>query len=109
MANKNFNKPVSSSRYLQFTPIDIHELEKTIETKGKYNCDVNYDIPLIIILEYLKKAVKIVENTDSYTEYLLFETFGNKKLYNKTPPGTIRVYAKSLICFWNGRNWRKLK
>lgn len=58
----------------------------------------------------LSKAIKIVENTEEYTKYLLQETFGDesdKKFF--TPPGTVRFYSQDLICFFNGKSWRHLK
>ena len=102
-------EPISSDRYLQFTPRDKNRIERLAETKGKYNQPSNIGVAFITILDRLKKAIKIVENTEEYTEYLLFETFGDKKSYTKIPPGTIRVYGKTLICFFNGRTWRQLK
>jgi len=100
---------ISSDNYLQFTPRDINKLQNIIEAKGRYAHYVNHGVPYVQILGYLEKAIKIVKNTEDYTEYLLFEAFGDKKAYNKLPPGTIRIYAKTLVCFWNGRTWRKLK
>ena len=102
-------EPISSDRYLQFTPRDKNRLENLVETKGRYNHYSNIRVPLITILGKLEKAIRIVENTEEYTEYLLFETFGDKRSYKKMPPGTIRVYGKTLICFFNGRTWRQLK
>ncbi len=58
----------------------------------------------------LQKALKIVENTEEYANYLLEETFngGNSRKYS-TPPGTVRFYSQDLICFYNGKTWRKIK
>jgi hypothetical protein len=62
------------------------------------------------VYRLLSKAVKIVENTEEYTSYILQETFGedeNKKYF--TPPGTVRFYSQDLICFFNGKSWKHLK
>ena len=59
------------------------------------------------VFRILEKAIKIVENTEQYTEYLLSETFGEPK-FIINPPGTVRIYSQDLICFYNGKNWRKL-
>lgn len=59
------------------------------------------------VYKLLEKAVKIVENTEQYTEYLLNSTFGEQK-FIINPPGTVRFYSQDLICFYNGKNWRKL-
>lgn len=60
--------------------------------------------------DLLKKATNIVESTEEYASYLLAETFGdqkNKKFF--LAPGTIRFYSQDLICFFNGKTWKKLK
>ena len=62
------------------------------------------------VYSLLKKAVKIVESTEEYASYLLERTFGDEssKKYS-TPPGTVRFYSQDLICFYNGKTWRKIK
>jgi len=59
------------------------------------------------VFMFLDKAIKIVENTEQYTEYLLNDTFGEQK-FIINPPGTVRFYSQDLICFYNGKSWRKL-
>lgn len=59
------------------------------------------------VFKILEKSVKIVENTEQYTEYLLNDTFGEQK-FIINPPGTVRFYSQDLICFYNGKSWRKL-
>ena len=59
------------------------------------------------VFMFLDKAIKIVENTEQYTEYLLNEAFGEQK-FIINPPGTVRFYSQDLICFYNGKTWRKL-
>jgi len=100
---------IRSDKYVEFKPGHISHIKKRIAVKGKYYVDRYTIIPLKQTLDLLEKAISIVENTEEYTEYLIFDTFGDKKSYNKTPPGTIRIYSKTLFCFFNGRCWRKLK
>ena len=100
-------RSVQSAEYAQFKPCSLLELNRIIEEKSKYK--EIFGVPAITVLTTLQKAIKIVENTEEYTEYLLFSTFGTKEAYNKIPPGTIRIYDKNLFCFFNGRYWRKLK
>lgn len=97
----------SSDHYAQFKPNQLGFLKKTVEDKGKYKSI--HGIAVISVISLLKKAVGIVENTEEYTEYLLLDTFGDGSSYNKVPPGTIRIFNPSLVCFFNGRTWRKLK
>lgn len=59
------------------------------------------------VYQILEKAIKIVENTEQYTEYLLSQTFGEPK-FIINPPGTVRFYSQDLICFYTGKNWRKI-
>lgn len=64
------------------------------------------------IYDLLQKAVSIVENTEEYTNYLLEDTFvdsENKSHKYSIPPGTVRFYSQDLICFFNGKTWKKLK
>lgn len=98
---------ISSDHYAQFKPNQLGDLKETIANKGKYKSI--HGLAAISVVHLLQKAVKIVENTEEYTEYLLFDTFGDKTTYNKVPPGTIRIFNQSLVCFFNGRTWRKLK
>jgi hypothetical protein len=108
---------ISSNRYLQFSPDKLSYLEGIITTKSKYyplcvkaDDSTNvFTIPCISAFNYLSKAIKIVENTEEYTEYLLIRSFGDGEVYKKTPPGSIRIYEKNLVCFYNGKTWRKLK
>lgn len=100
---------IRSDKYIELKPAHLSHLKERIELKGKYYIEKPALIPLVEILRLLEKAVSIVENTEEYTEYLIFDTFGDKKSYNKVPPGTIRIYSKTLFCFFNGRCWRKLK
>lgn len=60
------------------------------------------------VYELLSKALRIVENTEEYTEYVFNKTFGENKHYY-TPPGTVRFYSPDLICFFNGKACRKIK
>lgn len=62
------------------------------------------------IHDLLSKSLSIVESTEEHALYILNEAFsdGKDKKYS-TPPGTLRIYADDLICFYNGKTWRKLK
>lgn len=62
------------------------------------------------VYDLLTKAVNIVKDTEEYVTYQLNEAFGDgKNKHYSTPPGTVRIYAQDLICFYNGKTWRKLK
>jgi hypothetical protein len=62
------------------------------------------------VYNLLSKAVSIVKDTEEYTDYLLTEMFDDSKhKHYSTPPGTVRFYANDLICFYNGKVWRKIK
>ena len=98
---------ISSDHYAQFRPNQLGFIKDIIREKGKYKSVKG--IAAVSVLSLLQKAIKIVENTEEYTEYLLYDTFSDKNVYNKVPPGTIRIFSPKLICFFNGRTWRKLK
>lgn len=62
------------------------------------------------VYDLLTKALSIVKDTEEYVTYQLNQTFGNNKDKSySTPPGTVRIYDHDLICFYNGKTWRKLK
>lgn len=117
---------VSSDQYHQIKPYHKSKIEEKIAKDGKFapffNKKLEYSKSLVFpayncitfsnieVLSMLKKAVQIVSNTEAYTEYLLEQNFGESKggfLY--APPGTVRIYSQNLICFYNGKTWRKLK
>ena len=62
------------------------------------------------MLTLLKKAIGAVEHTEEYAGYMLEKLFieDETKRYS-IPPGTIRLYSNDLICFYNGKVWRKIK
>lgn len=121
-----------SDVFAQIKPKHIHDLKEVIASSNK--CAyyqfygkvsrgyVSYDLDLqenvlnsahmlrftnIEVYQILEKAIKIVENTEQYVEYLLSETFGEPK-FVINPPGTVRFYSQDLICFYTGKNWRKI-
>jgi hypothetical protein len=72
-----------AAHWLRFTNLEVHEL--------------------------LNKAIGIVKDTEEYAEYILLEAFDDSKDKRySTPPGTVRFYAQDLICFYNGKAWRKI-
>lgn len=101
----------SSNDFVQLKPSALFALKEAMETKGKYSpvSQRLMTVPCVIAYKYLQKAINIVENTEEYAEYLLFRSFDQTGSYKKIPPGTIRIYGKDLVCFYNGRTWRKLK
>ena len=78
------SKEIYAAHYLNFTNQQIHDL--------------------------LSKSLSIVESTEEHALHILNEAFsdGKDKKYS-TPPGTLRIYANDLICFYNGKTWRKLE
>lgn len=115
---------VRSDVYVQLNPKKLSELRELVNSPSKYSYyRFNYSpgihgeqlIYAVTMLQFtnleifkiLEKAIKIVEDTEQYTKYLLDDTFGEKK-YFASPPGTVRFYSQDLICFYNGKSWRKL-
>lgn len=61
------------------------------------------------VLHLLEKAVLIVSNTEegvAYTLDKLFDTSQDKKY--RIPPGTLKFFSQRHICFYTGKNWRKI-
>ena len=62
------------------------------------------------MLTLLKKAIGAVEHTEEYAGYMLEKLFAEDTTKGYSiPPGTIRLYSNDLICFYNGKVWRKIK
>lgn len=62
------------------------------------------------VYNLLTKALSIVGDSEEHIAYQLNQTFGDNKNKNySTPPGTVRIYDHDLICFYNGKTWRKLQ
>ena len=128
---------ISSDDFFQVKPSKFYELKDIAETPNRfafYNFGVYrpyglgtalpksqmpQDIKALCLLNFtnaevfamLSKALKIVENTPEYTEYQLNRTFSTQepKFSLSTPPGTVRIFSNDLICFYNGKSWRKLQ
>jgi len=122
---------VRSDIYAQIKPKKIIELRELANSPDKhsyypfknhisngcaYDLDLNEQVLYAAkalrftnteVFAFLEKSIKIVENTEQYTEYLLNDTFGEQK-FIINPPGTVRFYSQDLICFYNGKSWRKL-
>ena len=120
---------IQSDIFYQVKPHQLATLEELMETATRY---APYRFKTITIPEaprpkviwaahilsfsnlevytLLKKAVRVVESTEEYANYLLERTFGeNTSKKYSTPPGTVRFYSQDLICFYNGKTWRKIK
>lgn len=113
---------IQSDIYIQIKSSRLEEIKKLVEDGSKHlPFRPNKTTRLDSAVHHLKitngqaydilcKAIKIVQDTEEYTAYLLNNMFGDEK--NKQsgpPPGTVRFYAKDLICFYTGKTWRKIK
>jgi hypothetical protein len=112
-----------SDIYAQIKPEALTTLEEKMEDASRFSrypfrSVANYkpgEIWSINMLNFtikdvynlLKKSVKIVENTEEYTAYTLNKLFSESKKYS-IPPGTLRFYSPTLVCFYNGKTWRKI-
>lgn len=68
---------------------------------------LSFTIPQVLHL--LEKAMMIVSNTEegvAYTLDKLFDTSQDKKY--RIPPGTLKFFSQNHICFYTGKNWRKI-
>jgi hypothetical protein len=118
----------SSDVYHQIKPSQLGKIEELLKTQGENSI---HQFPFkggtswpgtiwstqvikltnIQIYKLLKKSISIIENTEEYAEYLLDKVFaegGSSKNYS-LPPGTLRLYSEKLICFYNGKTWRKIE
>ena len=118
-----------SDVYYQIKPSQLTKLEELLKTQGENStyqfgsrfagwpqephtiwstCAIN--LTNIQIYKLLKKSISIIEHTEEYAEYLLNRVFVEDKSKNYLlPPGTLRFYSEKLICFYNGKTWRKIE
>ena len=121
---------VQSDIFHQIKPSKLPELQELIKSGSKHSLwsmirTVTVSTPSVPdeiwavhylrftnqqIYDLLTKALGIVKDTEEYFTYQLNQTFVDNKDKNySTPPGTVRIYDHDLICFYNGKTWRKLK
>jgi hypothetical protein len=118
----------SSDVYHQIKPSQLGKLEELLKTQGE-NSIYQFSfqnwhqgeigniwstrimkLTNIQIYKLLKKSISIIEHTEEYAEYLLNRVFVEDKSKNYSlPPGTLRFYSEKLICFYNGKTWRKIE
>ena len=63
------------------------------------------------MVKILKKVEKYVTSSGEDMEYKLKSMFEeeNKKRWLGIKPGTVRIFSNELICYYTGKNWRKIK
>ena len=66
------------------------------------------------IYQTLEKVEKIILNTPEGLEWSMSRAFTPEDHVKKAKkygpaPGTLRVFAPDLACFFTGRNWRKIR
>ena len=64
------------------------------------------------VAEMLQKAKELSESSEGYLAYSFKKYFpGNdksKQHWSGHQPGTIQIFSKDHICFYDGRDWNKL-
>jgi len=60
------------------------------------------------VLKLLEKAILISGDTPEGMEYQIKKVFGPGDKIKGTEPGTLRFYSNRHICFWTGKNWRRI-
>jgi hypothetical protein len=60
------------------------------------------------VLKLLEKAILISGDTPEGMEYQIKKVFGPGGKLKGTAPGTLRFYSNRHICFWTGKNWRRI-
>lgn len=124
---------ISSEVYQQIRPEQIEDIERRILIAGKdsmYPFKSNGRPPLRVgakvpeeieileayqiaftnqnVLNLITKSLEIVKNTEEGIVHTLGELFLNESKIKGIPPGTLRFYSQRHICFYTGRNWRKI-
>jgi hypothetical protein len=63
------------------------------------------------VVRILEKIEKIVMNNADGMEYKLNSLFTDKKdrKWTGPSPGTLRIFGPDRVCFYTGRNWRRIR
>ncbi len=112
---------VCSDIFIQVKPKTLDSLKEKVDNASKYAI---YPPPVFHekyvlyytrftnqeVYNFLSKAVNIIKNTEEHMAYTLETLFCSNKQSKPyaVPPGTIRIFSKDLVCFYNGKTWRKL-
>lgn len=101
--------PFSRGPYHVPTLVDMHRGSNPDEIAVQVLEGYNVSYTNKQVLNLLEKALQIVSNTEEGLHYTLKKLFltSNKPDYS-TPPGTLRFYSQRHICFYTGKNWRKI-
>lgn len=86
----------------------------TLLRKGPYVFSLNtISITNRQVYLTMDKIEKIILSSPEGMEWTMSKLFTPVEFYEKRPrgpqPGTLRIYSNELVCFFNGRNWRKIK
>ena len=63
------------------------------------------------VVRILEKIEKIVMNNEDGMSYKLNTLFTDKpnRLWTGPSPGTLRIFGPDRVCFYTGRNWRRIR
>lgn len=62
------------------------------------------------LIKFLTKAQQQLNNTEGYMSYKFNKFFSEKSKPSWGPePGTIKIFSRELVSFYDGRDWNKLK
>lgn len=121
---------IQSDVFHQVKPSRLLELQELVENGSKYAiCKFTSTVTVPIpptpyeiwaahylgltnqqVYDILSKAINVVKDTEKFMEYQLWKSFesGKDMKYN-IPPGTVRIFSRDLMCFYNGNIWKKLE
>lgn len=58
------------------------------------------------------KAEELCQGCEAYTRYKMLKLFSSNDKKGKNfygpPPGTVRIFSRRLISYWNGKDWHKI-
>jgi hypothetical protein len=111
VAGENSLYPFRDHTYNKFNPslIDMHRGSNPEEIKIAVIEGYNISYTNRQIINLLQKAIQITANTEEGVKFTLEKLFLADHLKKfSIPPGTLRFYSQKHICFWTGKNWRKI-
>lgn len=115
----NLNEFSISAYKLVFRHIKLNEAPLTSLARGKFEYlkhgyfDLAHEkITIGEVRHLVHRAEELCQGCEAYTEYKMLKLFSSDDKKGKNfygyPPGTVRIFSRRLISYWNGKDWRKI-
>ncbi len=92
--------------------IGFHNLSDVDNLKSAYFDLAHEKITFGEVKYLVHRAEELCQGCEAYTKYKMLKLFSSNDKKGKNfygpPPGTVRIFSRHLISYWNGKDWRKI-